>query len=253
MALDQSLDINRNCRATIAYDGAPFLGWQKTREGTTVEGEIERALQQLLGKPTSLQAASRTDKGVHAEGQVINFLLQGNRDLSLLRRQLNSLLRPRIAFRDLQWAPETFHPTLQAKGKRYEYFLCTGKCQSPFHRAFSWYYPFLPLDLDRMRQGAIHLIGTHDFSSFSPEKGEDPIRTVERIEIISLESERVQIVVEGKSFLYRMVRTIVGTLVEVGTGALPIEALPEIIESRDRRRAGTGAPAHGLFLKEVFY
>jgi tRNA pseudouridine38-40 synthase len=243
-----------NVKGLLAYEGTRYLGWQKTKMGPSVEECLEKALSQMFQRDFVLQAASRTDRGVHAEGQVFNFFLCEEVDLRKLQRSLNGLLPKDISLLRLERMREEFHPTLDCTGKEYHYQICNTSIQLPFHRAFSWHYPY-PLCVEAMREGAAHLIGTHDFSAFCNEKlGEkNAVRHVDLIEIRQLPEGRLCIAVKGNHFLYKMVRNLVGTLVYVGCGKLNVEDLPRILENRNRVHAGMTAPAHGLSLKEVFY
>jgi tRNA pseudouridine38-40 synthase len=236
-----------NLKLIIAYIGTRYLGWQKTREGLSIEEELEKALFQISKEKISLQAASRTDAGVHAKGQVVNFFAAK----LFFKDAVNALLPEDISVLDVSRASMDFHPTLDARSKEYVYEICNTSVQSPFHRKFSWHFPF-PLDLAVMQKCAHHLIGTHDFAAFGNERqgGE---RSVFRIEILPLENKRVRIVIHGNRFLYKMVRNIVGTLAYIGCGKIPREKLPFILGSHDREQAGMTAPAHGLSLYRVFY
>lgn len=240
----------------LSYEGTRYLGWQKTEMGPAIEESLEKVLRQILRvDKISLQAASRTDAGVHAAGQVVNFLTEAEIDLFRLQGGLNALLPKDISIKKIEIAHQEFHPTLAAVGKEYHYLLCNSPFQLPFHRLFSWHYPS-PLSLDLMRKAASYLIGVHDFSSFCNEQifaKDDKIREIFSLEILSLPENRIRISVKGNRFLYKMVRNIVGTLVYVGSGKISLDAVPKILESRDRTQAGVTAPAHGLTLQEVFY
>jgi tRNA pseudouridine38-40 synthase len=240
-----------NIKLTVAYEGTRYLGWQKTEMGPSIEAELEKALAQILQHPVKLQAASRTDAGVHAAGQIVNFFTETKIELKRLQKSLNSLLPDDISVREIETMPEPFHPTLDCTGKQYEYSVCLGTSQLPFQRLYSWHFPY-PIDLEQMALGARSLTGRHDFSAFTNEKQEDNLREIYSIEIIP-EETGVKIRVEGNAFLYKMVRNIAGTLVYVGCGKLKASALSAIIESKDRTRAGVTAPAHGLTLKKVNY
>jgi tRNA pseudouridine38-40 synthase len=244
-----------NIKLVLAYFGSSFMGWQKTNMGPSIEEALEQALQQILQDKVKLQAASRTDAGVHAEGQVVNFLMKEPRCLSRLRYSLNGLLPKEISVLSAEEMPETFHPTLDSFQKEYWYHLCYAAVQMPFFRQTSWHFPY-SLDLDLMREEAKYLIGTHDFSAFCNERqlwDRSPICTIEKIELVSLPKERLQFIIVGDHFLYKMVRNIVGTFAYVGCGKLARGALPEILSSKDRKQAGMTAPAHGLVLKRVIY
>lgn len=241
-----------NIYCLLAYCGTRYFGFQKTKMGPSIEEELEKALEKILRHPVNIQAASRTDRGVHAEGQVINFLAEERWDLGKLREKLRGVLPKDISPLELMEAPKEFHPTLDNRGKEYHYHVCTSPVQLPFHREFSWHF-HLPLDIEKMRQGAKLLEGRHDFSAFTCLRVEDGVRRIESIEIEALSGNRLQIRVTGDNFLYKMVRTLVGTLVYVGCGKIGLEEVKSILESRERAKAGMTAPAHGLCLKKVFY
>lgn len=245
--------MKQNIRLLIAYDGTSFFGWQKTNAGPSVEGTLQSVLEQILQEKVALQAASRTDRGVHAEGQVVNFLTEKSIPS---KRSLNQLLPPSIRVLDLQEASPTFHPTLDAKGKLYSYALCMGESQAPFFRHFSWHVPDL-LKLQDMQKASHYLIGEHDFTSFCNFRENitysDKIRRVENIDFIPLENNRLLIAIRGNHFLYKMVRNLVGTLVTVGRGKMEPERIPEILAAKHRPQAGVTAPAHGLTLKEIYF
>jgi tRNA pseudouridine38-40 synthase len=242
-----------NLRLLIAYDGTPFLGWQKTALGPTVEGALEWALRQLLGESVVLQAASRTDTGVHAAGQVANFRTQRqDLDCKKLHGGLRALLPPEISVLHVTRAADAFHPTLDNCGKEYLYHLCLGSAQLPFHRRFSWHI-HTSLNVPAMREAADLLLKERDFTAFTSEPSSNPFCRLHALACALLPGERLQIAVRGDRFLYKMVRTLVGTLVQVGKGKLLPDAIPAIAASKQRPRAGMTAPAHGLTLNQVFY
>jgi len=240
-----------NYKCLLAYSGTHYCGFQKTKMGPSIEEQLQQTLEKILQEPIKIQAASRTDSGVHAREQVCNFFAKDT-DLHILYGSLRSLLPKDIAPLKLEKMPVEFHPTLHAKGKEYHYYICNLPTQVPFHREFSWHVP-LPLDLQTMHLAALKIEGRHDFSAFSNTSYEDPTRLVRKITLESLENNRFRIVIQGDNFLYKMVRNIVGTLVHIGQGKIALKDLPQIIMSRDRRLAGMTAPAHGLFLHRVFY
>jgi tRNA pseudouridine38-40 synthase len=241
----------------IAYDGTNYLGWQKTAMGPSIEEILQACLEQILQEPLSLQAASRTDAGVHAQGQVVNcFTRKEKLDYGKLRHSLNALLPPDIVVRKAYSVPIAFHPTLDCVGKEYHYSLCFDTVQLPHERLYSWHYPY-PLDLPTMRKALFFLLGTRDFSALcnAQKNGSSatPIRTVQAIEILEQAEKQLLFTIQGTSFLYKMVRNLVGTLVYIGRGKLALEALPRILEGRERAQAGITAPAHGLCLHRVVY
>lgn len=246
----------KNIALRLAYDGTRYFGWQKNNKSPSIEQILQEVLELILNEPITLQAASRTDRGVHAEGQVVNFFTKKNTPFESLICSLNALLPKDIRVLDGWTPPETFHPTLDAVGKKYVYTLCFGPIQLPAHRFYSWHVPY-HLNLEEMKKAASHLIGEHDFSTFStfrknlnyPHK----IRTIDSIDHILVSPNQLSIEVSGARFLYKMVRTLVGTLVYVGTGKLKAEDIPNLLATKSRSQAGITAPAHGLILKEVFY
>lgn len=246
-----------NIRLLIAYDGTAYLGWQKTEMGPSIEGILEQTLSRILQEKIELQAASRTDAGVHAVGQVVNFISKkASLCLKQLQISLNSLLPKDISVLSVEEAQERFHPTLDCIGKEYHYCLCFGPAQIPHHRHFSWHYPHR-LDIEMMRQAASLLVGEKDFGAFCNFKKNSTytsfVRNLQAIEIIELPDQRIRFEIKGNNFLYKMVRNLVGTLVYVGCGKIASEAIPDIIASKDRPQAGVTAPALGLCLYKINY
>lgn len=246
-----------NFKLIIAYDGTAYLGWQKTRMGPSIEATLQNSVEQIVQHPAPLQAASRTDAGVHAQGQVVNFLTsKTDLDRNKFLISLNSLLPKDIVVLQAEEMPLSFHPTLDSIGKEYRYFICFGPTQLPHHRLYSWHVPYC-LQLDAMRQALPCLIGQHDFAAFCNVKKNahysDYVREVQQLELLELESHRLCFRIQGNHFLYKMVRNIVGTLISIGRGKLALDAIPAILESRYRTEAGMTAPAHGLFLQKVIY
>lgn len=247
----------RNICLTLAYDGTHYLGWQKTKEGPSIEETLETCLAQILQETPILQAASRTDAGVHAQGQMVNFTLSKNRKIPLEKLQisLNSLLPNDIVVTHVQEAATEFHPTLDCIGKIYHYRVCCGPVQLPQNRFYSWHYPY-SLDPNLMRQAAQFFTGEHDFSALCNEIKQHPrddyVRTIQSI-VISEGPQSLHIAIQGNHFLYKMARNIAGTLVYIGKGKIAPEDVPKILESRQRPMAGITAPAHGLTLYQVLY
>ena len=249
-------------KLVIAYFGAPFMGWQKTKMGPSIEEALEKALQQILQHEVKLQAASRTDAGVHAHRQVVSFIMQKPIDMyandvkNRFHYSLNQLLPKEISVISMEMMPDDFHPTLSCSKKEYLYHICNSPLQMPFFRETSWHFPY-PLNLAAMRDGAQHLLGTHDFSTFCNERqlwDRDPVCHMEKIDILSHSAgQRLGISITGDHFLYKMARNIAGTLAYIGCGKLIVSDIPTILSSKNRTLAGITAPAHGLVLKQVFY
>ncbi|MEI8125166.1 MAG: tRNA pseudouridine(38-40) synthase TruA [Parachlamydiaceae bacterium] len=245
-----------NIKLVVAYDGTNFLGWQKTKTGRSVEEELEKVLTQVLQHEIKLQAASRTDAGVHATGQVVNFFTTKDISFSKLHIALNSLLPQDVAVVTVDEMPEAFHPTLDCTGKEYHYNICYGITQLPHRRLYSWHSPH-KFEIAKMDEAIPFLIGSHDFSSFcNTKKNEeytDSVRDLQQISIVNLPDNTLRFELRGNSFLYKMVRNLVGTLVYVGQGKIQSKELPGILAARSRPLAGVTAPAHGLFLHQVLF
>ena len=254
----------RHIRLVVEYDGTGLCGWQRQANGPTVQGHLEAALGKLLAHEVAVVGASRTDAGVHARGQVASFRTERAIPLHGIRRGLNALLPDTIAIIDASEAAPDFHPRFSATGKHYRYLLYTRADRSPRWRDRAWHHP-QPLDLAAMRQAATALIGEHDFAAFRAAgcTAKRTMRRIDQLEITELpgelpgggpgESWIVAIDVHGNAFLRNMVRIVVGTLVEVGRGRLPVGQVAEILASKDRTKAGLTAPAHGLELVLVRY
>jgi tRNA pseudouridine38-40 synthase len=243
----------RNIKLTIEYDGTGYHGWQVQPNVRTIQGVLEGKLEQITGERVRLIASSRTDAGVHALGQVANFKTHSSLDARSFLRALNSLLPEDIRVKEVEGVDESFHARFRAKGKIYEYRIFNGELPTPFYRHFSWFVPG-KLDLTRMREAAMKLVGRHDFSSFCS-SGSDhatPIREIYGIKV-ERRGELIVIWIEANAFLKQMIRNIVGTLVDVGKRKLTPSQFGRIFEARDRRRASIAAPARGLFLVRVNY
>jgi tRNA pseudouridine38-40 synthase len=244
----------RNIKLLIEYDGTNYQGWQVQREGPTVQGMIEEKLALLTGEPVHLIGSGRTDAGVHAFGQVAHFKTKSQMEVHSIQRALNSLLPPDIVIQRAEEVEEDFHARKQSKSKVYEYRILNRNIRSPFHRGYAWHIS-QELDFEEMKNATQRLVGEHDFSSFRSVGS--PTRTAIR-KVIRAEWKRgrdgiILFEIEANGFLKQMVRAIVGTLVEVGQGKISSEEFQRILDSKDRKRAGPTAPAHGLVLKEVKY
>ncbi len=245
-----------NIKLVIAYDGQAYLGWQKTHTGPSIESVLQKVIEQIVQHPIRLQAASRTDAGVHAQGQVVNFLTPKMIDFNKFRTSLNSLLPKDIVVLDVKQMPLSFHPTLNCISKEYRYFICSGATQLPQHRFYSWHVPQF-LNMSDIYQALPLLTQIHDFKSFCNVKKNANyphyIREIHFLELLEIEEKRLCFRVGGNSFLYKMVRNIVGTLIDIGRGKIKLAMLPHILQSRYRPNIGMTAPALGLFLYKVAY
>ena len=242
-----------DCKADAAKN--QLLNHVRYIQKKSIQETIENALARILHESPKLQAASRTDAGVHAEAQVVNFLTENKMDLSLLKRALNGTLPKEIRILSMEEKPSAFHPTLDCVKKEYHYHIYTGNVQLPFHRNTSWHFPRF-LNLEIMKMGIQPLLGTHDFSAFCNQRASwdrNPVCHLENISIHPLPDHRLCLSVLGDHFLYKMVRILIGTLVYVSCGKLEVKDLPHILRSRERKYAGITAPAHGLRLFKVYY
>ncbi len=248
----------RTIKLTLAYDGTDFAGWQRQQSGRTVQATLEESIEKITGARSSTLASGRTDAGVHALGQVVSFRTESRLSAEVLQRALNAELPRSMAVLDAAEVHDSFHATHDALRKRYRYVIHNGPIRDVFARRYAWHFGYGRLDAEAMQRAAAALIGTHDFSSFettgAPRK--TSVRTVYDLRIERGRGERedfVTLEIEANGFLYNMVRTIVGTLVDVGRGARPESWPGEVLEAVDRRRAGRTAPPQGLFLVNVEY
>ncbi len=243
----------RNIRLIVEYDGSSLHGWQRQANAPTVQAHLETALAELLQHEVTVAGASRTDAGVHARGQVAAFKTERTIPLHGIRRALNSMLPEMIAISEAREMPEDFHPRFSATGKHYRYTILAQPDRSPRWRGRAWHQPDT-LDLEAMRAGAAVLIGEHDFAAFRA-AGCTAKTTIRRMEsvVIAKDGGLLTVDVRGNAFLRMMVRILVGTLAEVGSGRFTPAQVAEILASKDRTRAGKTAPAHGLELMEVRY
>ncbi len=241
-------------KLTLEYDGTRYVGWQAQPNGMSIQAVVSKALQELLGTDIEVRAASRTDAGVHALGQVAAFTTSRELPLKAYRMGLNRFLPHDIAVIGAQEMPLDFDPRRWAKGKRYRYRISNRSVRSPLKRFTHWEL-FLPLDVAAMRQAAPALLGHHDFASFRASncQASTTDRELRKVEVTGAAGADIEIVVEGTAFLRHMVRNIAGSLVEVGKGRQPVAWLAQVLAARDRTLAGPTAPGHGLVLEEVFY
>jgi tRNA pseudouridine38-40 synthase len=244
----------RTIKLTIEYDGTQYLGWQIQPKGVTIQGLIEEKLARLTREPVHLVGSGRTDAGVHALRQVAHFKTKSQLDVQTIQRALNSLLPSDIVIQKVEEVDEGFHARRSSKSKVYEYRVLNRHLRSVFHRGTAWHIP-QKLNIREMKKATRSLIGERDFSSFqsvgSPKR--TAVRKVTRAEWKRGRDDLLRFEIEADGFLKQMVRAIVGTLIEVGKGKIASEDFQRILDSRDRKKAGPTAPAHGLFLKEVKY
>ncbi len=249
----------RSFKLTIAYDGTSFAGWQVQPGQRTIQAVLERALERIAGERVVVTGSGRTDAGVHAIAQVASCSLRWRDTAERLAHALNANLPDTVVVREAVDAPDGFHAIRDATGKRYRYQLQLGGTRDVFEYRYRWHLHG-SLDVDRMRAAAARFVGLHDFKSFQT-SGSDrktttrDVRACDVIEQSSSTAKRIHLAVEveANGFLYNMVRTMVGTLVEVGRGKQPPEWIDDVIAACDRDAAGQTAPPQGLFLLRVDY
>ena len=240
-------------KAVCAYDGTHYHGWQSQTNAVAVQDVIEGALEKILGVATRIHGSGRTDTGVHARGQVFHFDAVWPHGPGRLVTALGTKLPASVQVRSVVAAAADFHARFHATGKRYIYHLHLGAAD-PFETAFCWSV-LKPVDLDRLEAGARLLRGRHDFAAFcavSGDERETTVRDLRRLEVVG-RGRRVRVILEADGFLYKMARSLVGTLVNIGMGHLAPEDAAALLHTGGRIPKVKTAPAHGLFLDRVFY
>ncbi len=242
-------------RATVQYDGTAYYGYQRQIAGTpTIQGTLEQALTVLAGNPVAVVGAGRTDTGVHALGQVIRFTIDwpDEHGPDALQRALNANLPADIAVLDVVRAAAEFHPRFDARRRRYVYRILNTPVRDPLRRKRTWHVS-RDLDVERMNEAALALVGTQDFATFGTAPvGDNTVRVLYEA-IWERHGDELRFRICANAFLYRMVRRIVGTLKDVGVGRLSVEGFGKALTACDPAQTGTTAPAHGLYLVAVEY
>ena len=248
----------RNLKLVVQYDGSRYLGWQRQKEEDpesprTIQGKLEQVLSRMTGEKIQVIGACRTDAGVHAEAQVANFLTSSTLSLQEVRAYLTHYLPEDIAVTAADQVDARFHARYRARRKRYVYRLWTAPYPQVFRRRYCLHLPE-PLDLEAMRRAAGLLVGERDFRSFTTSKSKvkSTVRTLHALELVAREGW-LELHFEGDGFLHNMARILTGTLLEVGAGRLPAEAIAAILMKGERSAAGPLAPPQGLCLLEVLY
>lgn len=243
----------RNIKLIIEYDGKGFNGWQKQPDRLNIQGEIEKAIEEITGKKVDLTASGRTDAGVHSLGQTANFKTDSKIPTEKFAKAINSRLKKSIVIKSAEEVDEKFHSRYSVKSKTYRYIINNSENGTAIYRGLEYHVP-MKLDYEKMNEAIKYFIGEHDFKAFKA-SGTSSKSSVRKIldGSVRKEGERVIIEVTGTGFLYNMVRIISGTLLDVGLGKIKPEDIPSIIESKDRTKAGKTLPAHGLYLLQVNY
>lgn len=245
-------------KLTVAYDGTRYAGYQWQPSEPTIQGALQDAWRTITREEPTLTASGRTDAGVHAEGQVVGVATGCDLDPRRLLRGLNALLPDDIVVRAIDPAPDGFHATHDALRKTYRYQIHTGAAPPLFDRPYVWHVKARDLDAAAIGQGGARLVGRHDFASLESAGSErsSTVRTITELTVAERAADggqRIDLTVTGDGFLYNMVRTIAGSLVEVGRGARPPEWITQVLAARCRDAAGPTAPAMGLVLQHVEY
>lgn len=242
-----------NYKLKIQYDGTSYSGWQIQPDVETIEGIITDAIEQIFHKKVKIIGASRTDAGVHARGQVANFHTTEDIDKDTLKRGVNAIIPGSISIQNTEKAEDDFHARFSSKGKIYQYYIWNRDYKTPFYSRYSWQIR-RSLDIDAMKTASHFIKGEKDFSSFraSDCDAKSPVRQIDLFEI-KKEEGFVKCTIQGSGFLKHMVRNIVGTLVEIGSGKMKPADMVRILEARDRTTAGPTAPPMGLVLVKVKY
>lgn len=243
----------RNIKLTLSYDGTEFSGWQRQPDRRTVQQVLEEAIAGITGDRPNANASGRTDAGVHAIGQVVNFLTPSRHAPDVFIKALNATMPRDVRVLAAEEVPQSFHATLDARSKRYRYEIDNRSVADPFRTRYAWHV-FPRLDAEKMHRAAQSLRGRHDFHSFETHwpNRTSSVRTIMDIGVTRMD-DSVQVEVEADGFLYNMVRAITGTLVLVGTGRRPDSFPEQALLAEDRAEAGPTAPPQGLFLLRVHY
>ena len=243
----------RNIKLIIEYDGKGFNGWQKQPDRLNIQGEIEKAISEITGEKIDLIASGRTDRGVHSLGQTANFKTNSNIPIEKIPIAINSKLKKSIIIQDAEEVSEKFHSRYSVKSKTYRYTINNSKYGSAIYRNIEFHFS-QKLDVEKMNEAIKYFEGEHDFKAFkaSGTSSKSSVRTIYKAGVFK-EDDRIFIELTGNGFLYNMVRIIAGTILEVGLGKITPQEIIDIIESKDRAKAGKTLPANGLCLMKVEY
>ena len=243
----------RNVKLTIEYDGTNYCGWQKQNNEKTIQEEIEKAIYKAVGEVVEVIGSSRTDAGVHARGMVANFKTNATIPFDKFKYAINDKLPDDIAIIESEEVSEDFHARYDSKGKTYCYSIINRQQKPAIGRNYVYHFKW-NLDIEKMREACKYFIGKHDFKAFRSlgSSVKTTERTIKELYIES-EGEKINIFITADGFLYNMVRIIVGTLLKIGRGKIPVEDIEKIILLGDRKKAGPCVPAQGLILEKVYY
>lgn len=239
---------------TVEFDGRPFMGWQRQAHGPSVQVAIEQAAHAITGETVTVQAAGRTDAGVHAIGMRAHLDIDRAITPFRLMEALNAKVRPApVAILTCDVVPDDWHARFSCTARHYEYRIITRRAPLTFENGLAWRVP-TPLDADAMAHGAARLVGRHDFTTFRSAhcQADSPLRTLDRLDVMQ-EGERISVFASARSFLHHQVRSMVGCLALVGQGKWSAEDLQAALEARDRAKLGLNAPPDGLYFLRADY
>lgn len=244
-------------KIALAYDGSNYCGWQVQPNGLSIQEALQKALFTILKEKVIVIGSGRTDAGVHAYEQVAHFRSENSYNTQKLLYSLNGLLPHDIRILSVETAPKNFHARFSAKAKIYRYYIDLHHVHLPFKKPYSFHIR-KDLDVSLIKEGAKHLIGTHNFSAFANRQDQgsaksSPVKTLYRVDLIKESVTTYYFELHGNGFLYKMVRNIVGTLLDCGLKKITPSQVKDVLVSKDRKRASRAVPAHGLFLTKVFY
>ena len=244
----------RNIKLVIEYDGKDFNGWQRQHDKLNIQGTIEETIKQITGEEVELMASGRTDRGVHAIGQVANFKTNSKIPIDKFAIAINSNIKKSILIKSAEEVDERFHSRLNCKKKTYRYIINNSKYGTAIYRNLETHIP-IKLNVNKMQEAVKFFEGEHDFKAFraSGTSSKSSIRTIYKAEVIKMPEEKIYIELTGNGFLYNMVRIIAGTLVEVGLEKIWPEDIEKIIRSKNRENDGKKIPPQGLYILNVYY
>ncbi len=241
-------------KLTIEYDGSPYVGWQRQKEHLSVQQVLEEAIPKFAGETVNVYGAGRTDAGVHALGQVAHIDLAKDFTTDKVRDAMNHFMKDEpVSILQAELVDEEFHARFKAHARHYIYRIVDRRADLTFDRKLAW-KAMSPVDSSAMHEAAQCLVGKHDFSTFRDVQcqADSPVKTLTSIDVVR-DGDEIEIFVSAPSFLHRQVRSIVGSLMEVGRGKKPVSWMKDILEAADRSKCGTVAPPDGLYLSQVDY
>jgi tRNA pseudouridine38-40 synthase len=241
-------------RLTVEYDGAPFMGWQRQDHGPSIQQTLEEALRRMTGEQAAFTAAGRTDAGVHALAMSTHADIEREVTPHRLREGLNALVRPHpISVLGVEQVADDWHARFSCVGRRYLYRILNRRAPPALDAGKVWHIA-APLDVDAMRDGAGHLVGRHDFTTFRSAhcQSDSPVKTLDSVEVAKV-GEEIHVTAAARSFLHHQVRSMVGCLAMVGRGQWQPRDIRKALEARDRAALGFNAPPHGLYFVEAIY